>query len=61
MESLDKVVEGLEDIAIRHNSKIMYWHVKKLRGNGQFGIVTVKDRNAASISDGGSAKERCSF
>ena len=35
VEAIDKIVEDLEDAAKRHNSKILYWHVNKLRGNGQ--------------------------
>jgi hypothetical protein len=41
--AMDKISKDLEDAARRHNSKIMYWHVDKLRGSSQSGLVTVKD------------------
>ena len=31
MEVMDKIAEDLEDAARRNNSKILYWHVYKLR------------------------------
>ena len=51
MEAMDKTAEDLEDAARRHNSKILYWHVNKLIGSSQSGLVPVKDRNGATISD----------
>ena len=51
MEAMDKIAEDLEDAARRHNSKILYWHVNKLKGSSQSGLVPVKDRNGATISD----------
>ena len=48
---MDKIAEDLEDAARRHNSKILFWHVNKLRGSSQSGLVPVKDRNGATISD----------
>ena len=51
MEAMDKIAEELEDAARRHNSKILYWHVNKLRGSSQCGLGPVKDRNGAAISD----------
>ena len=47
---MDKIAEDLEDAARRHNSKILYWLVNKLRGSRQSGLVPVKDRNGATIS-----------
>ena len=35
VEAMDKSAEDLEDAATRHNSKISYWHVNKLRGINQ--------------------------
>ena len=35
MEAMDKIAEDLEDAARRHNSKILYRHVNKLRGSSQ--------------------------
>ena len=55
---MDKIAEDLEDAAWRHNSKILYWHVNKLRGSSQSGLVPVKDRNGATISDNEKVKER---
>ena len=51
VEDTDKIAEDLEDAARRHNSKILYWHVNKLKGSSQSGLVPVKDRNGAKISD----------
>ena len=59
METMDKIAENLEDAARRHNSKILYWHVNKLRGSGQYGLVPVKDRNGTTISNKERVKERC--
>jgi hypothetical protein len=55
---MDKIAEDLEDAARRHNSKILYWHVNKLRGSSQSGIGPVKDRNGATIRDKERTKER---
>ena len=33
VEAMDKIAKDLEDAARRHNSKILYWHVNKLRGS----------------------------
>ena len=44
MEAMDKIAKDLEDAARRHNSKILCWHVNKLRGSSQSGLVPVKDR-----------------
>ena len=35
VEAMDEIAGDLEDAARRHNSKILYWHVNKLRGNCQ--------------------------
>jgi hypothetical protein len=51
VEAMDKIAEDLEDVASWHNSKILYWHVNKFRGSSQSGLVPVKDRNWAPISD----------
>ena len=48
---MDKIAEDLEDAARWNNSKTLYWRVNKLRGNSQSGLVPVKDRNGAKISD----------
>ena len=58
MEAMDKIAEDLEDAARRHNSKILYWHVNKLKGSSQSRLVPVKDRNGATISDKEKVKER---
>ena len=58
MEAMDKIAEDLEDAARRHNNKILYWHVNKLRGGSQSGLTPVKSRNGATISDKKRVKER---
>ena len=58
VEAMDKIAEDLEDAARRHNSKILYWHVNKLKGSSQYGLLPVKDRNGATISDKEKVKER---
>ena len=58
VEAMDKIAEDLEDAARRHNSKILYWHINKLRGSSQFGLVPVKDVNEAIISNKETVKER---
>jgi len=55
-----RIAEDLEDAARRHNSKILYWHVNKLRGNSPSGLVPVEDRNGATISDKETVKEKWS-
>ena len=45
MEAMHKTAEDLEDAARRHNSKILYWHINKLSGSSQSGLIPVKDRN----------------
>jgi hypothetical protein len=55
---MDKITENQEDAARRHYCKILYCHVIKLRGSSQSGIVPVKDRNEATISDNERVKER---
>ena len=57
MEAMDKIAEDMEDEARQHNSKILYWHFNKLRGSSQSGLVPVKDRNGATISDKDRVKE----
>ena len=58
MEVMDKIAEDLENAARRHNSKILYWHIHKLRGSSQSGLVPIKDRNGVTISDKERVKER---
>jgi len=48
-EAMDPIFEDPEDTPVRHNCKLLYWHVKKLRGNGQSGRVPVRDRKGAPI------------
>jgi len=55
---MNKIVEGLQDVARRDNSKILYCHVKNLREISQFGLVPFKDRNRVSISDEVKVEER---
>ena len=42
----DKIAQDLEDAARRHDSKILCWDV---RGKGQSGLVTFKNRKEAAI------------
>ena len=58
MKAMDKIAEDLKDAARRHNSKILCWHVNKLRGNSHSGLVPVKDRNGVTISDKERFKEK---
>ena len=58
VKAMDKIAEDLEDAARRHTSKILYWYANKLRGSSQSGLVPVKDRNEATISDKERVKER---
>jgi hypothetical protein len=55
---MDKIAEDLEDQARQHNSKILYWHVNKLRWSSQSKLGRVKDRNGATISNKEKIKER---
>ena len=55
---MDKTAKDRENIAKRHNSKILYWYVNKLKGSSQSRLVPVKDRNGAKISDKERFKER---
>ena len=54
---MDKISEDLEGVAGQHISKILYWHVNKLRGSSQSRLVLVKDSNEATISDKERVKE----
>jgi len=45
VDAFDKTAEDLEHKARWHNTEILYWHVKKLRGNSLSEHVPVKDRN----------------
>ena len=54
---MDEIAEDMEDAARRHNSKILYWHVNKLRGSSRSRPVPVKDRNEATISNKERVKE----
>ena len=58
VEAMEKIAENLADTARRHNCKIFNWHVNKLIGSIQSGLVQVKDRNGATISDKEKVKER---
>jgi hypothetical protein len=51
VEAMDKIAEDLEDVSRPHNSKILQWHVNKLRGCIQSELGSVEDRNGATISD----------
>ena len=51
VDAMDKTAKDQEDAARRHNIKILYWHVNKLKESSQSGLVPVKDRNRATISD----------
>jgi hypothetical protein len=51
VDVMDKLAEDLEDAARQHNSKILHWHINKLRGSRQSGLVPIKDINRATISD----------
>jgi hypothetical protein len=42
---MDKAAEDLEDAARRHNSKILFWHVNKLKGSSQSRLIPVKVKN----------------
>ena len=55
---MDIIAEDPEDAARRHNSKILYMHVNKLKESSQSGLVPVIDRNRATISNKERAKER---
>ena len=57
-ETMDKIAQDLENAARRHNSKILYWHVNKLRGSSQSGIVPIKDGNRATINNKERVKKR---
>ena len=48
----------MEDAARWHDSKILYWHVNKLRGNSCSGLVLVEDRYSATISNKGNVEGR---
>jgi hypothetical protein len=56
--AMGKITDDLEDAAIRHNSKILYWHVNKFRESSQSGLVPIKDRKEATISYKERLKER---
>ena len=58
MEAKDKIAEDLEDAVRRHNIKILYWYVNKLRENGQSELAPIKEMNWATISDKGRVEQR---
>ena len=58
VETMVKMAEDLEDAGRRHNSKILYWHVNKIRGSSQSEPVPVKDRGGATIIDKERVKEK---
>ena len=43
VEAVDKIAEDLENAVRRYSSKILYWHVNKLKESSQSGLVPVKD------------------
>ena len=51
VEAMNKIVKDMDDAARRHNSKILYRHVSKLRGSSQSRLVPAKDRHKTRISD----------
>ena len=57
MKAMNKITKDLEDAARRENSRILYWHVNKLKGSSQSRLVPVKDRNGATNSDKERVKE----
>ena len=42
--AMEKIAEDLVDAARWHNTKILFWHINKLSGNGQSGSVPVNIR-----------------
>ena len=58
VEAMNDIAEDLEDAARRHNSKILYYHINKLRECSQFGLIPLKDTNGAIISDKERVKKR---
>ena len=51
---MDKIAEDLKDTA----SRILYWHVNKLRWSSQSRLIPVKERNGAISSDNERVKGR---
>ena len=49
VETIGIIVEDLDDAARQYNSKVLYYHVKKLRENNQSGFVLVKDMDRATL------------
>ena len=39
VEAMDKIAEDLKDAARRHNSKVLYWYINKLRRSSQSGLI----------------------
>ena len=58
VEAMDTITEDLEDAARWHNSKILYLHVNKLRGNSQSRLVPVKYRKGTTVIHKERVKER---
>ena len=56
MEAMYKIAENLEAAARRHNITLLYWHANKL--SSRSGVVPVKDKNGATISDKERVKAR---
>ena len=54
---MDQIAKDLET-PTQHNSKILYWHLIKLRGNLQRGFVTLKDIKRVTINDKERVEER---
>ena len=57
-EIINKIVEGLDEAARRHNKKKLYWYVNKMRNISQFGFFPAKDRNRVTVNDKERIKER---
>ena len=57
MVAMDKIAEDLEDAARRHNSKILFWHVNKLRGSSQSGLILVEDKECSKPRCGKPGKD----
>ena len=58
MEAMDKIAKDLEDAARRHNSKILYWYVNKLRGVVNPDLSQLKIGTRTIISNKERVKER---
>ena len=48
---MEATTEDLKEAARRHNCKIFYYHMKKLRGDSQSRLSPLEDTNGATVSD----------